>query len=76
MDKNLLPCPFCGGKATVWIDKEVGHGYVDSKYYVKCDSCHAQGPSFNTRESTESKCVRACTAHWNQRINASEYDEL
>lgn len=34
---ELLPCPFCGGNATLWSD-----GYME---YVECDVCGAKSKS-------------------------------
>lgn len=42
LKNKLLPCPFCGGEAT--IDEEVAYS-VDSSYlYVGCKTCPARIP--------------------------------
>ena len=55
MTEKLLPCPFCGGEASVW-DK--------SRYdiCVRCDSCDAQVEWQTTKE----KAIAA----WNRRSDA------
>ena len=54
---ELLPCPFCGGKAYTAIGQlqNEGHGYV-----VFCDSCHVH-QSYLDR--TEAEAIAA----WNTR---------
>ena len=59
---ELLPCPFCGGNATLWSD-----GYME---YVKCDVCGAKGqscydPQLAVRKwSTRAGCVPETTCHF------------
>jgi len=48
---DLLPCPFCGGKATTWIGRDY--------FYVGCDECEAESATFMTKE----KAIAA----WNTR---------
>jgi Lar family restriction alleviation protein len=40
MNKELKPCPFCGGKAEA--------GYLYFRPYIVCRKCHAKIPCYNT----------------------------
>lgn len=44
---NLLPCPFCGGEATVQTTR---HGYPPM-HWVRCVPCEASAGAFHSRES-------------------------
>ena len=46
MSSELLPCPFCGGKA------EIAHS---RNYYVWCDKCETRGDWY----STEAEAIKA-----------------
>lgn len=52
-EEELLPCPFCGGKASA----------IDSKFslatFVRCDNCHSTTGNFKTKEMA--------IAAWNRR---------
>lgn len=59
-DKDLLPCPFCGGKAeweyAPWDeDTKVGD---DGSGWVECTQCHVQIPYGYRDEAVE---------RWNRR---------
>lgn len=50
MNKELKPCPFCGGTKLKIDKKSVLHGYTGSDirierhtYSVRCNTCHARG---------------------------------
>lgn len=60
---GIKPCPFCGGKAI--IDSIEASGIPDDPsmnrdWFVRCVSCAAEGPWFNTRG--------AAIERWNKRI--------
>jgi Lar family restriction alleviation protein len=56
MDK-LKPCPFCGGKATVWKD------LTQDWYQVYCEKCEA---------NTQLKMKRfLAIRYWNRRVEVS-----
>lgn len=59
MDKQLKPCPFCGGKAEL-----VDTGYWSS---VMCEQCKAVSKSFNHsgKHCSADKAIEA----WNRRVN-------
>ena len=52
----LLPCPFCGGPATLAVD--AWNSRVKS---VVCDDCHAEGPARPKGEDA--------VALWNRRMD-------
>lgn len=58
--KELLPCPFCGGKAKT--------KYLCAVYIVACQNCHANGKA----EPTAQKAVE----FWNVRTEALEIYRL
>lgn len=43
VDKDLLPCPFCGGRAEMVYDD---WGYYPGKYHVGCTVCAARTEEF------------------------------
>lgn len=59
-DVNLLPCPFCGGKAQVFDDRR--HPY-DTDGHIGCTKCGARINDFNVEA-------------WNKRVNLSKDDKL
>lgn len=52
--KELKPCPFCGGKATV-------NQFLDSLFWVRCTECGSE----NQASNTEKQAIDA----WNRRVN-------
>lgn len=57
---DLRPCPFCGGNATMREYKFCPSD--DSRYWVNCDECGAEQPSYQTEEEAAEM--------WNRRIIA------
>ena len=56
----LLPCPFCGGTAS--LDCSVGG------LFVECDACEARGPFVDYEDfPDQQKATSAAAAAWNQR---------
>jgi Lar family restriction alleviation protein len=56
---NLKACPFCGGKATM-MPYHYG-GLFDEMFWVTCEDCEAEIPSYQTEE----EAAKA----WNRRQN-------
>lgn len=52
-EEELLPCPFCGGKASA-----VDSG-VSIAAHVRCDNCHSSSGDYDTKEEA--------IAAWNRR---------
>ncbi len=52
-EEKLKSCPFCGGKASMYIA-------YDDGYYVCCDECGCGLPVYNTEE----EAIKI----WNQRV--------
>lgn len=60
--KEVKPCPFCGGEATIvdhWPNDPTG-------YIVRCMECGAQTPHFETNTAEEA------VKFWNRRPGESE----
>lgn len=55
---ELLPCPFCGDSARVYVLKD---GDTDTAMWVCCDVCEASGPEVPL--GTEQEIIDA----WNRR---------
>ena len=66
-DDGLLPCPFCGGSATLW---PMGNGKV-SPY---CEGCGAgfSGGALDDKYSTDGEAFRSdersAIEYWNRRV--------
>ncbi|WP_421439983.1 Lar family restriction alleviation protein [Agrobacterium tumefaciens] len=62
---ELLPCPFCGGKAKTSFRSGVTGRVCRSKWFrgfIKCSACEATGPMKNNPQ--------AAINSWNQRMGA------
>ena len=58
MKMELLPCPFCGGKATFDHDD---NGW----YWIVCEKC---GTTTNSRTHTMEDCHPLLAEQWNRRV--------
>ena len=58
MNKTLLPCPFCGGKARWMYRKPIG--------WVMCKKCGASSAAFSDNYE-EADCKQEAIATWNRR---------
>ena len=63
-DIKLKPCPFCGGVAKVYHEKN--HGGIDGSV-VRCESCGAKAEW--KRLSYDYACDYGAVEAWNRRIN-------
>lgn len=59
---ELLPCPFCGGNATMW-----GACGQAPEQWVKCDRCAASGDTSSGEDRAAKK--------WNRRAPLAMLDE-
>jgi Lar family restriction alleviation protein len=58
--EKLKPCPFCGGKGSMFI------GQFGTFYYVSCESCKAQTTEYTTR----AEAIEA----WNKQVGVAELE--
>ena len=58
---DLLPCPFCGGKAILYV---IG-GHYGTNAYVYCKECNSRGSAKVTRNLDEAK--ESAMQAWNRR---------
>ena len=58
MNKTLLPCPFCGGKARWMYRKPIG--------WVMCKKCGASSATLSDNYE-EADCQQEAIAAWNSR---------
>ena len=56
-DAKLLPCPFCGGEATI-------DGVKIARAFVQCVGCDVETPEYGT--------AKKATAAWNRRAPHGE----
>lgn len=64
-NKELKPCPFCGGEACTM---EEFDGFDTTQYSVQCQSCKIETMLFNERAEA--------IAAWNRRVSSGkEHDE-
>lgn len=63
-DRELKPCPFCGGGC--WVNKEQYKPGVGYLYSVHCPTCHYSYDGFEL--NTEEKAIKA----WNTRTRPSD----
>lgn len=59
MEKELKPCPFCGGEAHICLDIDSGIDY-ETYYFIHCKSCHVTTDSYITKEQAADM--------WNDRV--------
>jgi Lar family restriction alleviation protein len=50
MNSELLPCPFCGGKAILQSEEPTWLHYYHRYNYVKCEVCMARSKKCDTEE--------------------------
>ena len=65
MKMELLPCPFCGGKATFDHDD---NGW----YWIVCEKC---GTATNSRTHTMEDCHPLLAEQWNRRVSPASVPE-
>jgi Lar family restriction alleviation protein len=64
---ELMPCPFCGGKAEITLTGNTITGY--SKAEVRCHSC-GMGRTYRKIKGMSSGTIRSQVAEkWNRRVN-------
>lgn len=72
MKNNLLPCPFCGGKAKLVIGSEMlGHGMGAKSAKVVCQKC---GNCTKTEIEWDSDPVNVVVSLWNTRLTQRAAD--
>lgn len=62
---ELLPCPFCGGRAVI----EIGQNNFEDAH-ISCSQCEMRGPSFDNDEAIgcfSKDPAGDAIAHWNTR---------
>lgn len=56
---ELLPCPFCGGKAEIHPSNDWDAKFTGATFFAWCDKCETRGDYYNT----EAEAIAA----WNTR---------
>ena len=64
---ELLPCPFCGGEASLEYDSHW------NKWCGQCEDCGCEGESAYTRDNKDPQAI--ASKDWNQRysLNKNEH---
>lgn len=66
---ELKPCPFCGGKAEIWMLNENGQSCRNALWakdlYIKCSTCHAASDTFE--KTIDKNALEQAVSAWNQR---------
>lgn len=69
LDELLKPCPFCGGKAALFVDEGVK---------VVCVKCHASTQELRdmfTTSGVAGNATEAVIEDWNKRVDGEAKDE-
>lgn len=68
VENELLPCPFCGGKAEIILTGNSITGY--SKADVRCQCC-GMGRTYRKLKGMSSDIIRSqLTKKWNRRVKS------
>ncbi len=66
---ELKPCPFCGGKAEIWMLNENGLSCRNALWakdlYIECSTCHAASDKFE--KTIDKNALEQAVSAWNQR---------
>lgn len=66
---ELKPCPFCGGKAEIWMLNENGQSCRNAHWakdiYIECSTCHAASDTFE--KVIDKNALEQAVSAWNQR---------
>lgn len=66
---KLKPCPFCGGKAEIWMLNENGQSCRNALWakdiYIECSTCHAASDTFE--KTIDKNALEQAVSAWNQR---------
>ncbi len=62
---ELLPCPFCGGKAKIYME----HKKIGLTLWGECTECSAKTDGYRPKDDLESfeECKELAIAAWNRR---------
>ena len=61
-ETELLPCPFCGGKAEIVKPRGATEAFPSDPYWrVQCYECFARGAASKSKEGAKT--------HWNRRAD-------